>query len=615
MRRKVKPIPIIILLLVIGSVALYFFAIKPNQASIEEFFREKEIVFTENTTFTIYDSPYQFNQHLIIESGVQLTIEPGVEIFMGPNSSITVYGQLQARGSAQNPITIAGDISEPGHWAGITFTSFCGMENTYERAYPVLKHCIIKDAKSAIISEGCPIDILNCHFENHERAVEINQSSNARVRNSFFLNCKEGLKVHQEVPVINLDIPEVTGNEFEQCQSILIEGTVEFGHNFVHNSGSEYGAITIAPPDSHKVIFHHNRLKNHARALDISSLRDVSVEITKNCFDNNGTHLYKECNNSGKSVLKINENNFLRARQFKVKAIEGCTETEGEKIDLNNNYWGTSDKNKILESIWNYSSSSSIRISNYRFIAFPCQWQQRAANSVDANLVEEIKEDINENVNDLETKLAEINEDLKNKLDSIKQGFNTKIEFPESTLDSTSITINGLLADTLFKSVNKKLADGKSIEITVGENGQLITREIDNSTGEPEPAKPEDANCPTVNVPDNALFTSSFWIDKEEESKNIFLCSFGSYFTYYRQKRIIYVSKNASTYLMNTGGHTVYVEAGGRLRVNLTSTKNTIYHHPDAVIQGELGPENVSKIVECSSLELTSRYGSLNCKD
>lgn len=77
---------------------------------------------TTNTTLTAACSPYKLESDLVIE-GWDLTIEPGVEVRMGADTTISVAngrsGRITAKGTAEKPIKfVSGSRKEPGSWVG-----------------------------------------------------------------------------------------------------------------------------------------------------------------------------------------------------------------------------------------------------------------------------------------------------------------------------------------------------------------------------------------------------------------------------------------------------------------------------------------------------------------
>ena len=80
-----------------------------------------EGLITQDTTWSLTDSPYVVSKDIIVSPGVTLTIEPGVEVRFGGDFSLIVEGSLSAHGEENNTITFtsnkdqaeAGDLPEP----------------------------------------------------------------------------------------------------------------------------------------------------------------------------------------------------------------------------------------------------------------------------------------------------------------------------------------------------------------------------------------------------------------------------------------------------------------------------------------------------------------------
>jgi RHS repeat-associated protein len=82
----------------------------------------------ENKTWTFTESPYEVVANIVVAEGAKLTIEPGVEVRFGAELGMLVYGQLEAVGSASDPITFTGLEATPGYWGAI-FVQGAGSAN------------------------------------------------------------------------------------------------------------------------------------------------------------------------------------------------------------------------------------------------------------------------------------------------------------------------------------------------------------------------------------------------------------------------------------------------------------------------------------------------------
>lgn len=84
---------------------------------------------SSDTGWALLNSPYTVKSDVTIESGVTLTIQPGVEVKFEKGSSLIVFGSLYAVGDALHRISFTSNMDDPirGDWNGI---KFYGNENS-----------------------------------------------------------------------------------------------------------------------------------------------------------------------------------------------------------------------------------------------------------------------------------------------------------------------------------------------------------------------------------------------------------------------------------------------------------------------------------------------------
>ncbi|MBL4654407.1 MAG: hypothetical protein JKY33_01110, partial [Bacteroidia bacterium] len=80
-------------------------------------------IITTNTTWTVANSPYIVTANILVNSGVALTIEPGVTVDFDASQYLYIDGILIADGTVDSNITFSSNLSSPnvGDWYGIKF--------------------------------------------------------------------------------------------------------------------------------------------------------------------------------------------------------------------------------------------------------------------------------------------------------------------------------------------------------------------------------------------------------------------------------------------------------------------------------------------------------------
>jgi hypothetical protein len=106
-----------------------------------------------DTHWSLAGSPYRVTCNVEVAKGIDLIVDPGVTVLFALSTQLTVHGNLQAEGTATQPITFTSGESTPapGDWTRIWFPEDHG---TSTLAHVVLEYAGSFGASSIHLSSG-----------------------------------------------------------------------------------------------------------------------------------------------------------------------------------------------------------------------------------------------------------------------------------------------------------------------------------------------------------------------------------------------------------------------------------------------------------------------------
>ncbi len=176
---------------------------------------------TQDTVWTLTDSPFVVSKNIIVYPTVTLTIEPGVEVRFGGYFSLNVEGSLSAIGEENNTITFTSNKDQPGtgDWYTIKFS---GTEPS------TLTYCSIQYAKNATTIESSNVKIENCEIANNsQNGIAIENSIVEIKYNEIANNLESGICI--------------TGNN----QANIQNNTISANKNGILLTGSSTTGVSI----------------------------------------------------------------------------------------------------------------------------------------------------------------------------------------------------------------------------------------------------------------------------------------------------------------------------------------------------------------------------------
>jgi parallel beta-helix repeat protein len=164
-------------------------------------------VFGPIDTDTIWNpigSPYLVMDHITVNDGVTLTIEPGVEVIFNGAYSILVDGNITSVGSSSKWINITSNQATPA----------MGQWNTIEVNPPghaEVRYTNISGATIALSLESHNNNVTNCTFWNNGYAIELYSSWNNNISQNNIWNNSYGIYTYNSM-YNNITKNKVTSN-------------------------------------------------------------------------------------------------------------------------------------------------------------------------------------------------------------------------------------------------------------------------------------------------------------------------------------------------------------------------------------------------------------------
>ncbi len=290
MRRRSSLISLLVLIII----STFTFAKTPSSVMASVTYVEDPI--TQDTVWTLTDSPFVVSKGIIVYPGVTLTLEPGVEIRFGGDFSLTVEGSLYASGTENRTITFTSNKDDPGagDWNTIEFRG---------TSLSTLKYCVVQYAQHAVTVNGSWVTIEDCEIaHNSESGISVTGDNQATIRNNEISSNKNG---------------------------ILLTGDLAKGVTVTENivmSNTESG-IKLAADDYINVVIQNNILSANHHGFHISG--DVSTYITRNSISYNTVGIFYAGANNHVAYYNDIYGNKL-----------GMSVSASAAVNAEHNYWG-----------------------------------------------------------------------------------------------------------------------------------------------------------------------------------------------------------------------------------------------------------------------------------
>ncbi len=280
--RRITPILMVTIIL---STLLAFFIVNSDTSISGTTYGEEHI--TSPITWNELGSPYYIEGNVTVDYGVNLTIEPGVEVKFNGFYNLYIEGNLSAIGNVSDMIRFTSNKSSPGvrDWESVQIN---------ETGYAEIKYCNITYANYGIsMSESKRgNDIKNNQISKNYNGIFLSYSSNSNITNNDISNNTwNGLHLHfsSDNTIMDNDIRDNNRRgiylfwsgsnkmRYNRIYSNLYDGIyiTQSSDNEVRNNNislngylENYSGINLTSSTQNNRIFHNTIINNSRQAYD-----------------------------------------------------------------------------------------------------------------------------------------------------------------------------------------------------------------------------------------------------------------------------------------------------------------------------------------------------------
>ncbi|HSV49842.1 MAG TPA: hypothetical protein VLH35_05955 [Candidatus Acidoferrales bacterium] len=336
-------------------------------------------IITSDAIWTTADSPYTLTGALAVNTGVTLTIEPGVIVNLNDNY-LQVNGTLTAKGTPTNPIQF--------NEGQIQFTNNSIGWNEETATGAIIEYAIINNTQSnigsskiSIIQSSPKINYVNITCLNYPATgIAITNGSPTITNCNITTNGRCIEAVNGNITICDNALQTITynGMEIYNCSNVLVSGNIIQGKRGYYNtfigvgcvdsnasicnntvSGFEVGIGSNRIENSNEIVntyFTNNLVFQNQYGLSVV-LAGLDANRSYNCIQNNtsfknnvGLRIYRESN----STITAQYNNLFNNSEYEVRLQRSFN------VDAGNNWWGTTNTTVIEQKIYDFHEDFSI---------------------------------------------------------------------------------------------------------------------------------------------------------------------------------------------------------------------------------------------------------------
>ncbi|MGA2384912.1 MAG: right-handed parallel beta-helix repeat-containing protein [Candidatus Bathyarchaeia archaeon] len=315
---------------------------------------------TTNTEWTTSMSPINFNESMMISSGVTLTIDPGVTVNLGMYS-LMVYGTLTAQGATNNQITLTDSTNvgnqtlQNGVIATIVFFPSSTPWNPATNSGSIIQNAVLDGVNVEMSSASPEIDSSLFNYANPSIPPISNNGGSPIISNNVIDYNTQGSFSGVDSIAVYGGTPQITSDQFEGAFSgssnngvYVSSGTPMISDN---TFGAAYGNNSVGVNViSGNPTITNNQMNGNGYLTGVLDASTTPFMISNNVFSSCLSGVTAQAG----SVLTIEGNQFLRGNDGIDIADQATLTITGNLIDGNSRFGisggGTINSNTITNN-------------------------------------------------------------------------------------------------------------------------------------------------------------------------------------------------------------------------------------------------------------------------